>query len=119
THESVDGVRVPRRSSLSHGRVLASGSPGEVQSLVPGLVVTFESTSQREAIARIKPHYAQVESYGLVLHVFTPEQEPSTAVARIRDVLGDLSVERIQTEKPELEDVVVALLLKERHEQGE
>jgi len=114
-----EAARFHRLSFLSHGRVLASGSPGEVQSLVPGLVVTFESTSQREAVARIKPHYAQVESFGAMLHVFTPEQEPSTAVARIREVLGHLSVERIQTEQPELEDVVVALLLKERHEQGE
>ena len=35
-----------RLSFLSHGRVLASGTPADVQSLVPGLVVTFESTPQ-------------------------------------------------------------------------
>jgi ABC-2 type transport system ATP-binding protein len=111
-----EAARFHRLSFLSHGRVLASGSPGEVQSLVPGLVVTFESTPQLEAVARLKQQYAQVESLGPLLHVFTPEREASTAVARIRDVLGHLPVECIQTDEPELEDVVVALLLKERHE---
>jgi ABC-2 type transport system ATP-binding protein len=111
-----EAARFHRLSFLSRGRVLASGSPGEIQSLVPGLVVTFESTPQLEAVARLKRHYAQVESLGPLLHVFTPEQEASTAVARIHDALGNLPVERIQTEEPELEDVVVALLLKERHE---
>ncbi|HSE59575.1 MAG TPA: ATP-binding cassette domain-containing protein [Nitrospiraceae bacterium] len=114
-----EAARFHRLSFLSRGRVLASGGPGEVQSLVPGLVVTFESTRQLEAAARLKQHYAQVESLGPLLHVFTPEQKPSAAVARIRDVLGTLPVERVQTDEPELEDVVVALLLKERHEQGE
>ena len=114
-----EAARFHRLSFMSRGRVLASGSPGAIQSLVPGLVVTFESTPQLEAIARLKRHYAQVESLGPLLHVFTPEQEASTAVARIRDVLGDLPAGHIQTDEPELEDVVVALLLKERHEQVE
>ena len=114
-----EAARFHRLSFLSRGRLLASGSPGEVRSLVPGLVVTFESTPQLEAVARLKQQYAQVEALGPLLHVFTPEQEASTAVARIRDMLGNLPVERIHTDEPELEDVVVALLLKERHEQGE
>jgi ABC-2 type transport system ATP-binding protein len=114
-----EAARFHRLSFLSRGRVLASGSPGEVQSLVPGLVVTFESTPQLEAVARLKQHYAQVESLGPLLHVFTPEREAATAVARIRDVLDNLPVERVQTDEPELEDVVVALLLNEQHVQVE
>ncbi len=114
-----EAARFHRLSFLSHGRVLASGSPGEIKSLVQGLVVTFESTPQLDAVARLKRRYAQVETLGRSLHVFTPEQEPSTAVARIREVLGSLPVEHLQTDEPELEDVVVALLLKERHVQVE
>jgi ABC-2 type transport system ATP-binding protein len=114
-----EAARFHRLSFLSRGRVLASGGPGEIQSLVPGLVVTFESAPQLEAIARLKQQYAQVEALGPLLHVFTPEQEVTTAVARIREVLGDLPAERLQFDEPELEDVVVALLLQERHEQGE
>ena len=114
-----EAARFHRLSFLSHGRVLASGGPGEVQSLVPGLVVRFESTSQLEAVARLKRQYAQVESFGRLIRVFTPEQEPSIAVAGIQDVLGNFPLQRVQTDEPELEDVVVALLLKQRQEQVE
>lgn len=113
-----EAARFHRLSFLSRGRVLASGGPGEVQSLVPGLVVTFESTPQLEAVARLKRQYAQIESLGPLLHVFTPEQETAIAVSQIRDALGELPIERVQADEPELEDVVVALLLKEQHEQG-
>jgi len=111
-----EAARFHRLSFMSHGRVLASGSPGEIQSLVPGTVVSLESTPQLEAAARLKHRYAQVESLGSSLHVFAQEQDASTAVKGIREALGNLPLERVQTDEPELEDVVVALLLKERRE---
>ena len=109
-----EAVRFHRLSFLSHGRVLASGTPADVQSLVPGLVVTFESTPQLEAVERLKHRYAQVESLGPSLHVFSPEQDAEAAVAGIRQVLDPLPVAHLRTDEPELEDVVVALLLKEQ-----
>lgn len=114
-----EAARFHRLSFMSHGLVLASGSPGDIQSLVPGTVVSLESTPQLEAVARLKHRYAQVESLGSSLHVFAQEQDASTAVKGIREALGDLPVERVQTDEPELEDVVVALLLKEQREQVE
>lgn len=113
-----EAARFHRLSFLSHGRVLASGTPAEVTALVPGLVVTFESTPQLEAVARLKRRYAQVESLGPSVHLFTPERDAGAAVAEIREVLGDLPLERIHTNEPELEDVVVALLLKEQDGQA-
>ncbi|MBV6468225.1 MAG: putative multidrug ABC transporter ATP-binding protein YbhF [Nitrospirae bacterium] len=113
-----EAARFHRLSFLSHGRVLASGTPGEVQALVPGLVVTFESSPQLGAVARLKRRYAQVESLGPRLHLFTPERQPAAAVAGIRDVLGNLPVAQVRTDEPELEDVVVALLLKEQDGQA-
>lgn len=109
-----EAVRFHRLSFLSHGRVLASGTPADVQSLVPGVVVTFESTPQLEAVERLKHRYAQVESLGPSLHVFSPEQDAEAAVAGIRQVLDPLPVAHLRTDEPELEDVVVALLLKEQ-----
>jgi ABC-2 type transport system ATP-binding protein len=113
-----EAARFHRISFLSHGRVLASGTPADVQSLVPGLVVTFESAPQLEAVARLKRRYAQVESLGPLLHVFTPERDADAAVAGIRDALEQLPVARLHTDEPELEDVVVALLLKEQDGQA-
>ena len=112
-----EAARFHRLAFLSHGRVLASGTPAEVHSLIPGLVVTFESSPQLEAVARLKRRYAQVESLGPSLHVFTAEREPEAAVAGIRQALDNLPLEHVHTDEPELEDVVVALLLKEREEQ--
>ncbi len=109
-----EAARFHRLSFLSHGRVLASGSPAEVQSLVPGLVATFESTPQLEAVARLKRRYAQVESLGSSLHLFSPERDAETATAGIRRALGELPMTHLRMDEPELEDVVVALLLKEQ-----
>lgn len=113
-----EAARFHRLSFLSHGRVLASGTPAEVTALVPGLVVTFESTPQLEAVARLKRRYAQVESFGSSVHLFTPERDAGAAVAEIRAVLGDLPLEHLHTNEPELEDVVVALLLREQDGQA-
>ncbi|MGB5044286.1 MAG: ATP-binding cassette domain-containing protein, partial [Nitrospira sp.] len=100
-----EAARFHRLSFLSHGRVLASGTPAEVHSLIPGLVVTFESSPQLEAVARLKRRYAQVESLGPSLHVFTAEREPEAAVAGIRQALDNLPLEHVHTDEPELEDV--------------
>jgi len=113
-----EAARFHRLSFLSHGRVLASGTPAEIQSLVPGLVVTFESHPQLEAVTRLQRRYAQVESLGPWLHLFTPEREPDAAVAGIRDALGDLPMDHVHTDEPDLEDVVVALLLKNHGERA-
>ena len=109
-----EAARFHRLSFLSQGRVLAAGTPAEVQSLVPGLVATLESTPQLEAAARLKRRYAQVESLGPSLHLFTPERDVDAAAAGIRQALGELPMGHLRMDEPELEDVVVALLLKER-----
>jgi ABC-2 type transport system ATP-binding protein len=111
-----EAVRFHRISFLSRGRVLAAGSPAEIQSLVQGLVVTFESHPQLDAVERLKTRYPLVETLGPSIRVFTPEADAATAFAEIRKVLGELPVERVQTDDPELEDVVVSLLLRERQE---
>ena len=113
-----EAARFHRLSFLSHGQVLASGTPSDVRALVPGLVVTVEATPQLDAMVRLKRRYPQVESMGASLHVFTPEREPDAAAAGIRDALDSLPVTQLHTDEPELEDVVVALLLKEQDAQA-
>ena len=113
-----EAARFHRLSFLSHGQVLASGTPSDVRALVPGLVVTVEATPQLDAMVRLKRRYSQVKSMGASLHVFTPEREPDAAAAGIRDALDSLPVTQLHTDEPELEDVVVALLLKEQDAQA-
>ncbi len=108
-----EASRFHRLSFLSGGTVLASGTPAEVQTLVPGTMVTVEATPQIEALVRLKREYKQVEALGPLLHVFTEETDPKVATMRIESVLGGIRVERLRVEEPELEDVVVALLLRQ------
>jgi ABC-2 type transport system ATP-binding protein len=107
-----EAERFHRLSFLSGGKVVASGMPTEVQALVPGSMVTFEATPQLEAIARLKKSFRQVESLGPLLHVFTDTADQSEARLQIEAALGDLAPSAVRVDKPDLEDVFVALLLR-------
>lgn len=108
-----EASRFHRLSFLSSGKVLASGRPADVQALVPGSMVTFEATPQLDAIARLKTQYKQVEALGSLLHVFTEETIPAAAMQSITSSLGEIKPVHLRVDEPELEDVFVALLLRQ------
>jgi ABC-2 type transport system ATP-binding protein len=108
-----EASRFHRLSFLSEGRVLASGTPASVQGLVPGTMVTCQATPQLEAVIRLKRDFSQVETLGLLVHVLTEEQDHSAAVRRVEESLGDIQAEHVRVDDPELEDVFVALLLRQ------
>jgi ABC-2 type transport system ATP-binding protein len=108
-----EAARFHRLSFLSHGRVLTAGTPAEVQALVPGSMMTFEATPQLEAVARLNRRYKQVEALGSKLHVFTDETDRAQAVKSLEVSLGEIKPEQVQVSEPELEDVFVALLLRQ------
>ena len=108
-----EAARFHHLSFLSHGRVLAEGTPAEVQALVPGSMMTFEATPQLEAVARLNRRYKQVEALGSKLHVFTDATDRAQAVKSLEKSLGDIKAEQVQVSEPELEDVFVALLLRQ------
>lgn len=108
-----EASRFHRLSCVSDGRVLAAGTPLEVQALVPGSVVTFKAEPQLDALGHLQKDFAQVEALGPLLHVFTPDREPAAAVEQIEASLLDIKPEEVRVDEPELEDVFVALLLRE------
>ena len=108
-----EAERFHRLSFLSSGKVLASGTPAEVHALVPGSMVTFEATPQLEAISRLKTGCTQVEALGPVLRVFTEDTNPVSAAQAITSYLGDIEPQQLHVDKLDLEDVFVALLLRE------
>jgi ABC-2 type transport system ATP-binding protein len=108
-----EAARFHRLSFLSQGRVLAAGTPGEVLELIPGLILTFQATPQLEAVARLKRRYDQVEAFGSRLHVFTNETQHAEAVKSLESSLGDIKPKQVHVREPELEDVFVALLLRQ------
>lgn len=103
-----EAARFHRLSFLSSGKVLASGTPGEVQMLAPGSMVTFEATPQLEAIARLKTQYKQVEALGSLLRVYTEEPIHAVAMQSITSSLGAIKPVQLRVDEPELEDVFVA-----------
>jgi ABC-2 type transport system ATP-binding protein len=108
-----EASRFHRLSFLSEGRVLASGTPASVRGLVPGTMVTCQASPQIEAVIRLKKDFSQVETLGLLVHVLTEEQDHTAAVRRVEESLGDIQTEQIWADDPELEDVFVALLLRQ------
>jgi ABC-2 type transport system ATP-binding protein len=108
-----EAARFHRLSFLSEGKVLVSGTPTEVQALVPGSLVTFEAMPQLEAIARLKRTYQQVEALGPRLHVFAKDLDHARAVQHIEANLGDIKPDHVRVDDPELEDVFVSILLRQ------
>ncbi|MGE5138380.1 MAG: ATP-binding cassette domain-containing protein [Rudaea sp.] len=108
-----EAARFHRLSFLSQEKALAAGTPSEVQALVPGAMVTFEATPQLEAVTRLKQRYKQVETLGPRLHVFTDETDRERAVKSLESSLGDIKPKQVHVGEPELEDVFVALLLRQ------
>ena len=108
-----EAARFHHLSFLSHGKVLAAGTPAQVRVLVPGTIFTFEATPQLEAVARLRSRYKQVEALGSRLHVFTDEIGRAEAMKNLEVSLGDIKPEHVHVDEPELEDVFVALLLRE------
>ena len=108
-----EAARFNHLSFLSRGKVLAAGTPAQVGALVPGTIFTFEATPQLEAVARLRRRYKQVEPLGSRLHVFTDEIGRAGARRNLEVSLGDIKPEHLHVDEPELEDVFVALLLRE------
>lgn len=109
-----EAARFQRLSFMSQGRIVTSGTPSDVLALVPGTMVTFEASPQLDALARLKARFAQVESLGPLLHVFAEETDPECAVQCVEASLGEIQATNLRTEAPELEDVFVALLLRDQ-----
>ncbi|HET6674725.1 MAG TPA: ATP-binding cassette domain-containing protein [Nitrospiraceae bacterium] len=108
-----EATRVHRLSFLSNGKVLVSGTPAEVQALVPGSMVTFEAAPQLEAVARLKQRYEQVQAVGPRLHVYTEETDREKAWQGVESSLGDIKPDEVRVEDLELEDVFVSLLFRQ------
>lgn len=106
-----EAERFHHLSFLSNGKVLVSGTPAKVRATVPGFVVTFEAASQREAIARLKPSFRQVDSFGPSVRVFIDGDDQSEARRQVAAAVGDLARSTMSVSAPELEDVFVSLLL--------
>ena len=114
-----EATRFHRTSLLSEGRVLAQGKTEEILNLVPGSVVTLHAKPQAEALALLKSRFPQVEALGPQLRVFVEKSVPEHAIHQVQHTLRGIEVDALNVWNPELEDVLIALMRKQRIEDSE
>lgn len=114
-----EAARFHRLSFLSQGVTLTVGRPADILAMVPGVKVVLQATLQLEALERLKREFPQAEALGPAIHVFLQDPDPATAVRRVQAVLGEFPAPHIRTEASELEDVFVALLLRQSGQTGQ
>ncbi len=112
-----EASRFHRLSLLHEGRVLAAGEPDKMQALAPGSLVILQTRQQMKALATLQKHFPQAAAQGTWLRVFVDNAEPIAAVKHIQRALAGLPVQEIYADEPELEDVFIALLRREKQDQ--
>lgn len=111
-----EASRFHRLALLFEGRELASGDPRDVLRLAPGSLVALRvpEGAQIAAVDRLRASFSQVDAYGSRVRVYVDGADASEAIARVRFALGEHRLETVDVDEPELEDVVVALLRRDR-----
>jgi ABC-2 type transport system ATP-binding protein len=104
-----EASRLHRISLMYQGRILAQGSPEELQELVPGTEVRLRVEPQIRAVQTLRPHFAQTQMFGDSLRVFVPQADRNAAESQVADLLRTMDVFEITTGPPDLEDVVLTL----------
>jgi ABC-2 type transport system ATP-binding protein len=107
-----EAERANRIGLVSHGKLLACGTPREVKELMRGTVLEIRCREPRRAVARLR-ETLEADSVGLFgdrVHVVTTS--PETTAGRAQAILADsgFPVLGTRTVEPSLEDVFVSVL---------
>ncbi len=110
THYMDEAERCHRLAILDHGRLVADGTPQELEAALPGTVLLVDCASPRRAQqALVKADgIVAVAQIGANLRVLTARRDGDVA-ARVSAALRGAGVEAaVAATKPNLEDVFVA-----------
>jgi len=110
THYMDEAERCHRLAILEHGRLVADGTPRELEHALPGTVLLIDCANPRAAQTALAavPGIAAMAQIGASLRVLgTDAADPREA---IRARLGAVGIDaRIETVQPNLEDVFVSV----------
>lgn len=102
------------RISLMHGgRILASGSPPEISSLAPGVILSIRSDAGENILSALKNRYGHVQVMGNRYKVFMPGRTRETACDVFKAELKGIRILEWDCDAPDLEDVFLQLIGKE------
>lgn len=107
-----EAERCTRTALMDKGRILSMGSPAEIRTLMPGVLLEVVTTRPRQAIALLRQQM-QADNVGLFgdrIHVVTRDPERSTREITQALAAAELDISSIRKIQPSLEDVFVAVL---------
>jgi len=105
-----EALRFHRLSLVYDGREVASGDPERIRERRPGSLVVIETDRQADAVARLRPHFPQVDPQGATVRLFADGLDPDAARAAAAAALEGLPATVADAGEADLEDVFVALL---------
>ncbi|HEY9145508.1 MAG TPA: ATP-binding cassette domain-containing protein [Thiobacillus sp.] len=92
------------------GKLLAQGTPAEIQALAAGSTVLVSATPQETAFLKLRETFPQVETLGPRLCVFADDLMPDEAAHKVGQALVGFDVSEIEAGEPDPEDAFIALL---------
>jgi ABC-2 type transport system ATP-binding protein len=106
-----EAERCNRVGLMDRGRLLASGTPGEIRKLLPGHLIRIATPDSRNVshLLRDDPDLTSVTLFGDSVHVVCDSRDKEEEL-RERIAAAGLAVREIRPEKPSLEDVFVSVL---------
>jgi ABC-2 type transport system ATP-binding protein len=113
THYLEEAEYCNRLGLIHAGRLIASGSPGELRTTairLPILEVTCDRTTTAFETIRSKDFVAEASMFGTAIHVMVHDEERGRAGITAALAAAGVKVERIEKIPPSLEDVFLHLL---------
>jgi ABC-2 type transport system ATP-binding protein len=107
-----EAERCDRVGLIDKGKLLATGTPGEIKQLLDGRIVAIRSNSARQLshLLRDQPFTKSVNLFGDTVHLICqPDQDTDARIYRVLAESG-LDHDKIREIQPSLEDIFVHLL---------
>ena len=102
-----------RLALLMDGRVVSRGQERDVAALVPGTVLSIRAADQLRALTCLRTVFRQAAAVGPEIRVFVERAAADEAKRRVATALGNIAFDAVSCSGPDLEDVLVALLLRD------
>lgn len=113
THYLDEAEYCHRLLMIHAGRAVAAGSPDELKQRTirsPILEVSCDRTVEAFELLRTRPYVLDASLFGTAIHAMVENEEEGTRLIREALAAGGISVERIESVRPSLEDVFLHVL---------
>lgn len=104
-----EAAYMDRLALLMNGEVISEGKEEEIEALIPGTVVAYQSECSFADAQRIQTKFPLVQSLGNNVRVFIPHRHDDDAKAAVSACV-DAPPDKMSVSPPELEDVLASLL---------